>query len=123
MSIADYAEDAVLDALFNNTSLAIAATYVQLHTDDPGEDGTANVATETGRQSADWDPAAGGAVALANDLEWLAVAGTETYTHLSIWDAATDGNCVWTLPLDDPVDVNAGNNFVITSGNITLTLD
>ena len=37
MSIANYAENRILDALFNNTSLAIATPYVSLHTADPGE--------------------------------------------------------------------------------------
>jgi hypothetical protein len=51
VSISNYAENAILDALFNNTSLAVAARYVKLHTGDPGEAGTANAAGETTRKS------------------------------------------------------------------------
>ena len=40
MTISDYLEPKILDAVFNNTSLAVAAVYVKLHLADPGEAGT-----------------------------------------------------------------------------------
>jgi hypothetical protein len=48
MSISNYAENKFLDTL-RNQSFAVTTVYAQLHTGDPGEDGTANVASETTR--------------------------------------------------------------------------
>lgn len=39
MSISNYAENALLDAI-RGVSYSAAATYVKLHLGDPGEDGT-----------------------------------------------------------------------------------
>lgn len=123
MSIANFAEDAIIDALFNNTALAVAATHLQLHTGDPGEDGTDNVATEDTRQPATWTPSSGGETSLEDDVTWLNVAATETYTHVSVWDAATDGNCIWGAELEDPVDINAGNSFTLNAGELSFSID
>ena len=50
MSISNYAELALLNTL-RNTSFAVAATYVKLHTGDAGEAGTSNAATEATRKA------------------------------------------------------------------------
>ena len=123
MSISNWAENAILDALFNNTALQEAARYVQLHTGDPGEAGTNNVATETDRQELDDAAAAGGTYTSPNDLEWVSVAATETYSHVSIWDAAAAGNCLWSGALTSPQPVNIGNTFSIAAGDLTVSVD
>lgn len=101
MSISNYAENAILDAVFNNTSLAVAQAYAQLHTGEPGEAGTSNVATETDREPASFGAAASGAVTSDADITWTSVAASETITHVSLWDSDTPGggNCLWTGPL------------------------
>ena len=48
-------------------------------------------------------------------------AATETYSHWSLWDASTSGNCLWTGALSSSAAVTAGDTFQITS--LTLSLD
>lgn len=124
MSISDYLENEVLDAVFNNTvgDLPVEAVYVQLHTGDPGEAGTANVAGETDRIQASFGAAASGAVANDAAIEWTSVSTSETYSHISLWDASTNGNCLWTGALTSSVAVVAGNDFTIAIGDLDVTL-
>jgi hypothetical protein len=123
VTIGDYLEARILDAVFNNTSLAVAATYVKLHIGDPGETGTANPAGNTTRQAASWAPASGGTIATDAALTWASVPAAETYTHVSVWDASTAGNHLWNGPLTVPYYVNVGDTFTIPSGVLTATLD
>jgi len=123
MSVSDYAENKVLDALFNNTSLAVAQPYVKLHTGDPGEAGTANAATETTRKALSVGAASSGTVTSDADLAWTNVAASETYAYISIWDASTSGNCLWTGALTASKAVVAGDSFTIPSGSLTISLD
>jgi hypothetical protein len=120
MSISNYAEVALLDTL-RNQSFAVAATYVKLHTGDPGEAGTSNAATETTRKSISFSAASSGSMASSATVEWTNVAASETYSHWSLWDASTSGNCLWTGALSSSAAVTAGDTFQITS--LTLSLD
>ena len=78
MTIANYAENAILDALFNNASLAKSARYVKLHTGDPGETCTANAAAETTRKSLTGAAASGGVFTSVNALNWATYPAAET---------------------------------------------
>lgn len=126
MSLSNYLETKVMDALFNNVSPAaiqLANRYVKLHTGDPGEDGTANAAAETTRKSLTGAASSNGVFTSTNDLAWTSVAGTETYTHVSVWDASSGGNCIWTGALTASKSVTAGDNFTIPAGSLVATLD
>lgn len=120
MSISNYAENAVLDA-FRNVSFAVANTYIKLHLGDPGEDGTANPAAETTREAVSFSAASTGSMVSSATVEWTNVAATEVYTHWSMWDNATAGNCLWTGALGASASMTAGDTFQLTS--LTLTLD
>jgi hypothetical protein len=120
MSISNYAELALLDTL-RNTSFAVAATYVKLHTGDAGEAGTSNAASETTRKAISFSAASSGSMASSATVEWTNVAASETYSHWSLWDASTAGNCLWTGALSTSAAVTAGDTFQITS--LTLSLD
>jgi len=120
MSISNYAELALLDTL-RGTSYSAAGTYLKLHTGDPGEAGTSNAATETTRKSVSFSAASSGSMSSSATVEWTNVAATETYSHWSLWDASTSGNCLWTGALASSAAVTAGDTFQITS--LTLTLD
>lgn len=120
MSISNYAENKLLDTL-RNTSFAVTTCYVKLHTGDPGEDGTTNAATETTRKAVSWSAASSGSMSSSATLSWTNVSTTETYTHWSMWDNSTGGNCLWYGALSSSASVTAGDTFEITS--LTLTLD
>ena len=120
MSISNYAELAFLDTL-RGTSYSAAATYIKLHTGDPGEAGTSNAATEATRKSISFSAASSGSMTSSATVEWTNVSTTETYSHWSLWDNSTAGNCLWSGALASSAAVTAGDTFQITS--LTLTLD
>ena len=120
MSISNYAELKLLDTL-GNTSFAVTTAYVALHLGDPGETGTASPAVNTTRKAVTWASAASGSKSSSATLSWTNVSTTETYTHWSMWDASTAGNCLWSGALSASASVTAGDTFEITS--LTLTLD
>ena len=120
MSISNYAELAFLDTL-RGTSYSAAATYIKLHTGDPGEAGTSNAATEATRKSISFSAASSGSMSSSATVEWTNVSTTETYSHWSLWDNSTAGNCLWSGALASSAAVTAGDTFQITS--LTLTLD
>lgn len=120
MSISNYLENALLDTL-RAQSFSVTDVYLKLHTGDPGEDGTANAATEATRQVVPFAAASGGSMASSAAVTWTNVSTTETYTHWSAWDASTGGNCLWSGALSASASVAAGDTFQVTS--LTLTLD
>ena len=122
MSISNYAELKILEHTTGKTAWTIPSNvYVKLHTGDAGEAGTTNAATEPTRKVAAWATASSGAIATSATIEWTNVAATETYSHWSLWDALTSGNCLWTGALSSSAAVTAGDTFQITS--LTLSLD
>ena len=122
MSISNYAELKILEHTTGKTAWTIPTdVYVKLHTGDAGEEGTSNAATEDTRKEATWAAASSGSIATDATLEWTNVAATETYSHWSLWDASTAGNCLWTGALSSSAAVTAGDTFQITS--LTLSLD
>lgn len=120
MSISNYLENKLLDTL-RAQSFSVTTVYAQLHTGNPGEDCTANVATENTRVSLSWNAASGGSMATSATASWTNVAATETLTHFSLWDAATSGNALFYGSLSASASVVAGDNFDLDT--VTLTLD
>ena len=122
MSISNYAELKILEHTTGKTAWTIPTNvYIKLHTADAGEAGTTAAASETTRKVAAWATAASGSIATSATLEWTNVAATETYTHWSMWDDVSSGNCLWTGALSSSAAVTAGDTFQITS--LTLSLD
>jgi hypothetical protein len=120
MTISNYGELAFLDTL-RNVSFAVTAPYIKLHLGDPGEDGTANPAVEATRKAVTFSAASAGSMASSATVTWTNVSTTETYSHWSLWDAVTTGNCLWSGAFSSSAAVTAGDTFQITS--LTLTLD
>lgn len=122
MSISNYAELKILDHTTGRAAwTAPTNVYVKLHTGDAGEDGTANAASETTRKVVSWSAAASGSIGSSATLEWTNVSTTETYSHWSLWDNVSAGNCLWSGALSSSAAVTAGDTFQITA--LTLSLD
>jgi hypothetical protein len=104
------------------TALKGAYTWAQLHTAAPGAAGTTAVATETDRIQITWTASVTTqAMANTNALTWTGVAGSEDYTHISIWSASTAG----TFGMSGVVTANAvtiGDTFTIPIGDLDVTL-
>jgi hypothetical protein len=134
MSLSNFSENLALNFLFN-TSAATRPTawYVQLHMTDPTDTGTGG--TEPTIISNDYDRKTLGATGLTTAttgtnnnpaaVSWTANAGAATYTftHISIWDAVTVGNCLGVGPLAAPELVAAGGVLTIPIGKLIATLD
>jgi len=119
--ISDYLADALLDAVGNNTSFAVATVYVKLHVGDPSATGTANPAVETTRKSVSFAAASSGVLASDAAVTWTNIAGSEDATFFTAWDASTSGNflCSGTITANP---YTAGDTFTIASGDLTVSL-
>jgi hypothetical protein len=119
----DYAEPKILDCLFNNTAFgAVANVYMKLHTADPGDAGTANAAGNTTRVEVTFAAASAGTISNDAQIQWTNVSTSEDYTHFSLWDNSTAGNCLFTGTITANA-VTAGDTFTIAVGDLDLTLD
>jgi hypothetical protein len=110
----------MLDGLCRNVSYANAAVWVKLHVADPGAAGTSNAAVETTRKQATFGTAAAaGTIANTVALAWTNVAGTEDFTHFSIWTAVTAGTFLGSGTMVANA-VGAGDDFSIAIGALTI---
>lgn len=102
---------------------SITGVFVQLHTANPGTAGTTSVSSVTTRPSATFNAAASGAISLSNTPSWASWAGTngEIVSHISVWDAASAGNFLWSAALTASKTVNTGDTLNLTSATVTIT--
>jgi len=119
--LSSYLAGSWLDAVGNNTSFAVAQVYVKLHVGDPSSDGTANPATETTRKAASFGTASAGVLTSDTDVVWTNIAGSQTATFFTAWDAATAGNFLFSGSITGN-PYTAGDTFTIASGALTVSL-
>lgn len=111
----------VLDHLRGGTAWTQpGGLYIKLHTGDPGAAGTANASAVTGRQAATFSAASGGAIALSNSPAF-AMTSSETISHISVWDASTGGNFLWSCALTSSKSVSNGDTLTFTTLGVSLT--
>lgn len=122
--ITTYLANKVLDHMRGGTAWTQpSGLYVKLHTGAPGASGTANAAGETTRQQATFATASsGGAISNTTAVVWTSVSTAETYSHGSLWDAATAGNCLYTGTFAAPVAVSVGGTFTAAIGDIDVSI-
>jgi hypothetical protein len=126
-SKSDYLENAVLNAVFNNTSLAVATPYVALYTAAPSDAGGGTEVTGGSyarvNASAAFPAAASGAI--ANDVAITfpeSTASWGTVTHFAILDASSAGNFLYWGALTAPRVVDgAGITLTFPIGDIDVT--
>jgi len=109
-----------LDMLRAVAFTAPAATYIKLHTGDPGAAATANVSAVTTRQSATFSAASSGALALSN-APAFSMTATETISHISVWDASSAGNLLFTAALTTSRNVVNGDTLTFNTLGVSLT--
>lgn len=114
----------ILNEMCNAGSWTIPTSFwVKLHLGDPGAAGASNTASNTTRQSASFaSAAAAGTITTSGDVSWTSVSATESYSHVSFWDASTGGNLIATDNLETTRGVTAGDNFTIVAGDIDISL-
>lgn len=107
--------------ILNNTAFAPVSTiYVQLHTGDPGANGTASPSAVTTRYQVSYNSANGGTVTMTGTNPNWSMTASESITAISHWDAATAGDFLWSASLAAPQNVNPGDTFTLTSDGLTL---
>lgn len=112
-----------LDMLGATAFTAPAANAVKLHTGDPGSAATANVSSVTTRPTVTWGAASAGSKAMTNTPSWATWAGTngEVVSHISVWDATTAGNFLYSAALTASKTVNTGDTLNLTSLTFAFT--
>lgn len=112
-----------LDMLGATAFTAPASANAKLHTGDPGSAGTANASAETLRKVLTWAAAAAGAKAIQATLpSWTAwAAGTETISHISVWDNISAGNFLYSFALAVAKQVTNGDTLNLTAHSATFT--
>lgn len=119
--ISSYLADELLDAVGNNSSFAVGAVYVKLHTGDPGANGTGNPATETTRKAASFGASSSGTLTSDADITWTNISGSQDATFFTAWDSATTGNFLFSGSINGNA-YTAGDTYVIPSGSLTVSL-
>ena len=99
-----------------------AAFYIKLHTGDPGSAGTSNAASETTRQAVTFSAASAGAITNSAAVTWTNVSNSETYSHVSFWDASSAGTFLGSDGLAVSRAVTAGDTFEIAIGDVDLSI-
>lgn len=126
-SKSDYLELAVLNAVFNNTSLAVAVPYISLFTAAPSDAGGGTEVTGGSyarvNASACFPAAASGAI--SNDAAITfpeSTASWGTVTHFGIHDASSAGNLLYWAALTTPRVVDAaGITVSFAIGDLDVT--
>jgi hypothetical protein len=109
-----------LNMLRSTAFTAPAGIFVKLHTGDPGASAAANAGAVTTRPAATFSAASSGALALSNSPSW-SMTTSETISHISLWDASTAGNFLWSLALTASKTVANGDTLTLTSLALSLT--
>ena len=126
MPLSTYAGNAVLDALFNNTALQVAAAYVSLHSGDPGLTGANELSGNGyGRVQMEFDAPTNGVTANTN-VESFGPAVTGNWaaaTYWGLWDQqAAGGNFLWGDDLTTPRTCLVGEYVDFAAGDLDLTI-
>ena len=125
----NYAETAILNATLNGVALAGVSPFIALATADLGDGNT--TANEAGagfpayaRQSATFTVSSNSASnAAAISFPAFDGSAAATYTHIGIYDAATEGNLLYHTPMNFAKTLTNGDVITFSAGSVTVTLD
>ena len=104
------------------TFTAPSALYVELHTADPGLNGTNAVSVgSTTRQTISWAAASAGATGTVTvGATWTNGGTTETLSHVAIFSATSAGTFYWAAALTTPKAWASGDTFTLNTCSLTL---
>jgi len=127
-SISNFLENKILEHTLGVTTYAKPTPYVALFTTDPTESGTGTEVSTSGtgytRIQATFGTASGGSISNSADITFpVATSSFGTVSHIGIYDAATAGNLLWHGALTTSKTVQSTDQFKISTGSLTITLD
>jgi len=102
---------------------AITTAYVKLHTGDPGSAGASNAAAGSTTRVAMTQaaPSAGSMSINGTNPSWTNGGTSETITHISVWDASTAGNFLYSVALTASKAWASGDTLTLTSCTVAIT--
>jgi len=126
-SFSDYFENKIIDHMLRNQAFTPPSTlYVALYTVAPTDagGGTEVSGGSYARQAVTFSAASGGATSNSADITFpQATADWGTIVAVGILDASSGGNLLAWGALTANKTVNSGDQFKITAGNLTLSVD
>lgn len=122
----NYLENALINATLRATTYTAPATvYVGLFTSDPTDAGSGTEVSggSYARQSATFTAPSNGATVSNADITFpQATAAWGVVGWIGIFDALTTGNLLYHTALDASKDIQLGDIFKISAGNLSVTL-
>jgi hypothetical protein len=103
---------------------AVAGTFAQLHTGDPGAAGTSSVSVgSTTRNSFTFsDSSSGSSISLGTPPSaWTNGGPSETLTHISVWTASTSGTFLFSVALTASKAWASADTFTLSTLTAALT--
>lgn len=105
------------------SGFASAATYVSLHSADPGSTGTSELTGGTpayARQSITWAAPSAGSLSSSNQPTWQ-VPGSSTVAYVGFWSAATGGTFELGRALPNTEVYAGAGTYTLTSAVETVS--
>lgn len=99
----------------SGTTFTAGSLYVKLHTADPGATGATAASAVTTRYACTFSAASAGSMSLSSMGGTWSMTATETISHISLWDASTAGNFLWSVALTASKSVVSGDTLSLTS--------
>ena len=126
MAMSTYLKQALVNATLRNTAYTSPATvYISAHTGDPGLTG-ANEVTGNAyqRQAVTMGAPSEGISTNSAEVDFPVATPSNwgTITHFGIWDAQSSGNFMYGGALTSPVTINASNELIIKTGQLSIAL-
>lgn len=108
----EFPNDALLTV--GAAAMAAAATYMQIHSGDPGASGTANVAAGTSRVAIAWDADSDGDISLQGAELFTGGTPGANATWVSFWSASSGGTWYGNRPTSGDTTFNASGEYEVT---------
>ena len=105
----------------SGTTFTAGSLYVKLHTADPGATAATAASAVTTRYAVTFSASSAGSMALTSMGGTWSMTATETISHISLWDAATAGNFLWSVALTASKSVVSGDTLSLTSLTLAFT--
>ena len=103
------------------TTFTAGSLYVKLHTADPGATAATAASAVTTRYACTFSASSAGSMALTSMGGTWSMTATETISHISLWDASTAGNFMWSVALTASKSVVSGDTLSLTSLTLAFT--
>lgn len=97
--------------------------FVKLHTGDPGSAGANNAAAGSTTRVAvtQASPSAGSMTINGTLPQWTNGGTSETVSHISVWDASTAGNFLYSVALTSSKAWASGDTLTLNSLTVAIT--